>query len=470
MRYRFVPLLFVALFIAIASLPTWELPIQRAQNLTERQQIVAPIHRPPKIDYMSRVRHTVEQLNHSPRIMTIHHNENEKTHAIKREVTVKFKTIPNETALAEIKESIRGDVKKRLDHYWVFESKTKSGEEMIAYFNAREDVEYAEPNYILLPNEWPNDPLYTRYQWNLPMINAERGWEISRGNEEVIIAVIDTGVDLNHQDFKGQLVPGYNALNDSNDPSDDNGHGSHVAGIISASTNNRLGIAGVSWNNKIMPIKAIDADGTGTSFDIAKGVRWAVDHGAKVINMSVGNYHPSGVLLDSIRYAHNKGVVLVAASGNDNTNQPSYPAAYPEVISVAAVDPYAHRASFSNFGRHIDVAAPGVDIPSVYLNNEYAALSGTSMACPHVAGLAGLILSVAPELNNQEVREIIQSTAKKVEGDGRDDLYGHGIIDVSKALRTALNINETGNANELSRANGIERSWLERILSLLLGS
>lgn len=225
---------------------------------------------------------------------------------------------------------------------------------------------------------------------------------------------------MTHPEFEGKLVSGYNVLNGSNKPQDDNGHGTHVAGIIAAKTNNQRGIAGIAWNNKIMPVKGIGADGSGSSFDIAQGVIWAADHGAQVINMSVGNYHPSNALHDAIKYAFSKNVVMVAASGNDHTDQPSYPAAYPEVLSVAAVDWKGNQAEFSNFGPYIDVAAPGVDIASTYTQSDYASLSGTSMACPHVSGLAGLIRSLNSSLSNAEVMKIIREATTDAGPQGWD--------------------------------------------------
>lgn len=397
---------------------------------------------PARINYIGQVRETVEALNHSPHIMTIHHNSQDKSHAVKREVTVKFKDHPSEAELAQICDDIRGKVKRNWDPYHIFKSSTKTTEELIDYFKNMDTVEFVEPNYLLLPNRMPNDPLYTRYQWNLPLIHADEAWEVTPGKEDIVIAVVDTGVDLLHQDFQGKLVDGYNVVADNDNPQDDNGHGTHVAGIISAKTNNTLGIAGVAWFNKIMPIKAMGGDGTGSSFDIAKGIRWAADHGARVINMSVGNYNHSAILHEAVQYAYNKGIVLVAASGNDNTDQSSYPAVYPEVISVAAVDDRSERANFSNYGNYIEVAAPGVDIPSTFLDNEYAALSGTSMACPHVAGLAGLILSANPELGVEDVRDIIQKSSMDLGPTGWDTQYGHGLINVAQALQLATNQQE----------------------------
>ncbi|AMA72432.1 MULTISPECIES: S8 family peptidase [Aneurinibacillus] len=394
-------------------------------------------HKFYRINYISGLNETRTRLNNSEHVITIHHNSNETSHYMKREVTVKFKRPPSPTELKQMIQAINGWEKARFGSMYIFKSRTMSADELIAYFNKRPNVQFAEPNYLLLPNATPNDMLYPRYQWNMPAINMEQAWDISKGRENVIIAVIDTGVDLTHPEFQGKLVKGHNVLNDSDRPQDDNGHGTHVAGIIAAKTNNREGIAGIAWNNKIMPIKGIGSDGSGSSFDIARGIIWAADHGASVINMSVGNYHPSNVLHDAIKYAFSKNVVMVAASGNDHTSQPSFPAAYPEVISVAAIDWQGNQANFSNYGSYIDVAAPGVDIPSTYVQGDYASLSGTSMACPHVAGLAGLIRSLNPELNNSEVMKIIRAATWDAGQPGWDHYYGYGIVNVPHALQLA---------------------------------
>jgi subtilisin family serine protease len=390
-----------------------------------------------RINYISEAEETRTSLNNSEHVITIHHNSNETSHYMKREVTVKFKKMPSKLVLNGILHDINGWQKKHWDHTFIFKSHTRSTDELIAYFNKRNDVQFAEPNFLLLPNAVPNDTLYPQYQWNMPAINMEKAWDISQGREDVIIAIVDTGIDLTHPEFVGKLVKGHNILNGSDQPQDDNGHGTHVAGIIAARTNNQEGVAGITWNNKIMPIKGIGSDGSGSSFDIAKGIIWAADHGASVINMSIGNYHPSNVLHDAIKYAFRKNVVMIAASGNDNTSQPSFPAAYPEVISVAAVDWKGGKAEFSNFGSYIDVAAPGVDIPSTYVNNTYASLSGTSMACPHVAGWAGLIRSLNKNLSNSEVMKILREATHDAGTPGWDHYYGYGIMDVPRALELA---------------------------------
>ncbi len=412
-----------------------------------------------RINYISEVQESRTQLHNNENVITIHHSSNQTSHYMKREVTVKFKRPPSPAVLKQTLASINGWQKAQHGNIFIFKSRTMSTDQLIAYFSKRPEVQFAEPNYLLLPNASPNDTLYPRYQWNMSAIDMEKAWDITKGKEDVVIAIVDTGVDLNHPEFQGKLVNGYNVLNGSNRPQDDNGHGTHVAGIIAAKTNNQQGVAGIAWNNKIMPIKGIGSDGSGSSFDIAKGIIWAADHGASVINMSVGNYHPSNVLHDAIKYAFNKNVVMVAASGNDHTSQPSFPAAYPEVISVAAVDWQGKQAEFSNFGSHIDVSAPGVDIPSTYTQNHYASLSGTSMACPHVAGLAGLIRSLNPSLSNTEVMKIMRQATRDAGKPGWDQDYGYGIMDVPRALNLAgvqmQNTNQEPNLVPKQKGDGL---------------
>lgn len=385
-----------------------------------------------------------EQLNAHPRIREIRHNERgDRSHYFYNEIAVRFQTPPDHRHLTRMEAAIRGRLVKRLDHVFVFRSQEQTYEDMRRYFRTLPTVEYCEPNYIYMQNdlsrpvETPNDSFYARYQWNLPAIHTEAGWTLSRGKQTVPVAIIDSGVDLTHPDLIRRLGPGYNVLADDRSPNDENGHGTHVAGIIASQPNNDEGVAGITWFNPIMAVKALNADGYGTSIDVAKGIRWAVDHGAKVINLSLGNYQPSSVLEEAIRYADAHDVVLVAASGNDSTSQPSFPAAYPEVISVGAVDPDLSYALYSNYGEYIDVVAPGTNIASTFAGHQYAALSGTSMAAPHVAALAALIRSVNPRLSNDEVRSIILESADDLGERGKDPYYGYGLINVYRALELA---------------------------------
>ena len=368
------------------------------------------------------------------------------------EVVVRFERDPSPQQMELIKKEISAVSVRKLGYTYLFRSRSMDAERMIAYFRDRWHPRYVEPHYLYLTNEAvgpdpaipsdevpivPNDALYSQYQWNLPTIETEKGWNLSKGSDDVIVAVLDTGVQRDHPDLQGRLVEGINILDESAYPEDDVGHGTHVAGIIAAAVNNGEGVAGMSWYNKIMPVKVLDENGAGSTYSVAEGIIWATDHGAKVINMSLGNYAQADFLHDAVRYAYDRDVVIVAASGNDNTDRPGYPAAYPEVFAVAATDYNGNRASFSNYGDYIDVAAPGASIASTYPGGQYAALSGTSMASPHVSALAALIRSANPELNNEEVMEIMRTSAIDMGDSGKDIYFGYGQIDVRRALEAA---------------------------------
>ncbi|WP_028549243.1 S8 family peptidase [Paenibacillus sp. UNC451MF] len=387
-----------------------------------------------------------------------HPEENEGTsHYHVNQVVVRFKNEPSSTDLAKIEADIGTTHYRKVGYTYVFESRQMEAKQLMDYFK-KWNVAYAEPHFLYLTNSAavdavnensaqsnqnnqsdikPNDSLYQRYQWNLPLIDTESGWAISKGSEDIKVAIVDTGVDLNHPDLKDQLIAGYNVVNNDAPPADDVGHGTHVAGVVGAIVNNNLGVAGMSWYNRIMPVKVLDQSGAGSTYSVAQGIIWATDHGAKVINMSLGNYADANFLHDAIRYAYDHDVVLIAASGNDNTATPGFPAAYPEVFAVAATDANKNKASFSNYGDYIDVAAPGVSIASTYPHNQYAALSGTSMASPHVTALAALIRSVNPELKNTEVMQIMRDTAQDIGPKGKDSYFGSGLIDVVAALKKA---------------------------------
>ncbi|WP_157721991.1 S8 family serine peptidase [Tumebacillus avium] len=368
---------------------------------------------------------------------------------MQNELIVRFSRDLTDAEIKRFARDISGSLlRKNSRHTYLF-SFGVAPSEAISYFK-RNGALIAEQHIKLHPNttttspaethrtvEQPNDMFYGSNQWNLPLISADKAWQTTTGDPKVIIAVVDTGVDLNHPEFKGQLVAGRNMITGTNRPQDDNGHGTHVAGVIAARTNNLEGIAGIDWAGKIMPVKAMDADGSGSVLDIADGIVWAADHGADVINLSLGEYAGSDYLHEAIRYAYEKGVVLVAAMGNDGISDPSYPAAYEEVIGVAANDENNESANFSNYGQHTSVSAPGVAIPSTYPNNRYAALSGTSMASPHVAGVAALIRSINGDLTPDEVRTILEETADDLGPDGPDEYYGYGQINVARAIKAA---------------------------------
>ncbi|MEH7382899.1 S8 family peptidase [Bacillus sp. JJ1533] len=390
------------------------------------------------VDSIQLYNNVQKQLDKHEEIDVIDHNGKDKSHYHHHQVIVDFKNHLTQDEIKQIEKDIQGKLLRKLDSSYIFESKNLKTPEMISYFDKMKNVEFAEPNYILMQNQQhPNDLLYNDFQWNLRMIDSENGWGITQGSDQVKIAIVDTGVDLDHPDLVNRIAGGYNVLKDNNVPDDDNGHGTHVAGIIASQTNNHEGTAGITWFNPIMPVKVMGSDGYGSTFDIARGIIWATDHGADVINLSLGNYQGSKLLKQAVDYAYRHDVVMVAASGNDNSSQPSYPSAYPQVLSVAAVDLNGDKADFSNYGDYIDVAAPGVTIPSTYIDEQYAALSGTSMAAPHVAALAALMRSINPNLSNKEIMDMIKATSLDLGKAGKDIYFGEGLIDIVQALQQA---------------------------------
>jgi hypothetical protein len=301
----------------------------------------------------------------------------------------------------------------------------------------------------------PNDTMYSQ-QWAYAHINATQAWYTSIGDSGPIIAVLDTGVDLTHPDLVGNLVPGATFTpstglcpTDGNSAQDTNGHGTHVAGIIGATGNNGLGVTGVNWHARIMPVKVLDCTGSGSGDVVQAGIHWAVDNGAKVISLSLGAFSaqsPSPLLEEGIGYAISKGVVVVAAAGNLSpgitAGTPSWPAAYPGVVGVGATESSDRLTSFSNTGYFVDVVAPGYNILSTYPRNidprnltGYQYESGTSMATPFVSGLAGLIWAASPSLFATDVTGDIQLSARDLGSAGWDPSYGYGLIDASAAMR-----------------------------------
>ncbi|WP_246010953.1 S8 family peptidase [Brevibacillus nitrificans] len=432
---RFAPIVVAVALVGLVVVP-YRMQQNAEQEMREPHPRVTSLNASiPRINYIEQVKDIRRGLEKRSHIQTLHHNPRDRSHYIEHEVVVRFSPRPDQKTIDKMVASLDAKIKRDFDKFIIIKSRSLTTKQLMKKLAEHPDSVFAEPNFLLLPNRTPNDPYYTEYQWNLSLIGMEQSWDVSEGSSDVIVAVVDTGVDMEHPEFEGKLVEGYNVLDGSNKPQDDNGHGTHVSGVIAAKTNNKDGIAGMTWKSKLMPIKAIGADGSGSAVDIAQGIYWATDHGADVINLSVGNYTSSAALKEACKYAYDNNVVLVAASGNDASDQPSYPAAYDEVLSVAAVDHLKERADFSNFGDYVDVAAPGVDIPSTYIYSDYASLSGTSMACPHVAALAALVRSVHPDMKSHDVMELIRSSALDLGPPGHDQLYGFGMIDVNRTLR-----------------------------------
>lgn len=296
----------------------------------------------------------------------------------------------------------------------------------------------------------PKDPLF-QDQWSIVNGNVQAAWDIGATGQGITIAVVDTGVALQHPDLKDNLVPGYNSITKSEAlgaNQDNNGHGTHVSGIAAAERNN-AGIVGVAYKAKIMPIKVMDSVGEGYDDAIADGIVWATDHGAQIINLSIGLENgsaPSDILGEAIAYAYNKGCLLVAAAGNydpqtEGNPGVSYPASNPDVLAVAATDKNNNVADYSVSGPEVDLAAPGDSITSDWWSKTtgagYADASGTSMAAPFVSGEAALIWSRHPDWSRDQVIQVLEAGVKDLGSQGRDDSYGYGLVDVKLALTLA---------------------------------
>ena len=314
----------------------------------------------------------------------------------------------------------------------------------------------------------PNDPRYNE-QWNFRMVKAEEAWEVTKG-KGAIVAVIDTGVA--YADTKKgkrardlattQFVPGYDFVGHDEFPYDDQGHGSHVTGTIAQSTDNNEGVAGLAFEAKIMPLKVLDSGGSGSSANIAEAVRWAADHGANVINMSLGGPFPDKLMGAACEYARKKGVVIVCAAGNSGREGVGYPAAYKDCIAVSAVGPKGDLSFYSSWGSQVAIAAPGGDkqvggdaggiLQNTVMRgdngvlDDYYSFQGTSMASPHVAAVAALIVSQGVK-DPADVKNILQKSAVPK---GPKNKYGAGILDAAAAVKLAGN----------TYGDGVARFWI----------
>ena len=297
-------------------------------------------------------------------------------------------------------------------------------------------VEYAEEDFIAQAFEVPDDPRFPE-QWGLSRVDAAGGWDLTHGGS-VDIAIVDSGINGAHPDLSSKIVASVNCTASSScpavSPTDSYGHGTHVAGIAGAVTNNGTGVAGTSWEGRLMSVKALDNNGSGYYSWIANGIIWAADNGAEVINLSLGGSSSSKTLQNAVDYAWGKGAVVVAAAGNSGRNSATYPAYYSNAIAVAATDVNDIKASFSSYGNWVDVAAPGVSILSTY-KNDYSTLSGTSMAAPYVSGLAALLFGQNSSWTNSQVRTQIESTADAISGTG--NYWAKGRINVCRAVGCA---------------------------------
>jgi subtilisin family serine protease len=310
--------------------------------------------------------------------------------------------------------------------------------EVAAELTAEPDVEAVEPNRVRSASRVPNDPSYPTQQPYLTRIGAPTAWDVADTGASTVVAVLDTGVDRDHPDLAPNLVAGRDFVNLDADPSDDNGHGTAVAGVVGAATGNGGGVAGVAWNARIMPVKVLGANGTGLDGDIASGITWATDQGADIINLSLGGFGSSTALDQAVDYALAHDVLVVAAAGNQAAGVPSFPAALPGVLAVTAVDAQGSFAWFSNHGPWVTLAAPGISVVTTALaagpTMAVAPVTGTSFSSSIVAGVGALVRERHPAWGWGKVAYELVRTARDAGPAGVDDAYGFGIVDAAAAL------------------------------------
>ncbi|MCK5187035.1 MAG: peptidase S8 [Deltaproteobacteria bacterium] len=373
------------------------------------------------------------------------------------ELLIKFKvgvsqkaasSIHRQLGISEVREGFKG-------WYQIITVVIGKEKELARSYLKRSEVEYAEPNYYRSFNSIPNDEFY-HLQWNFPLINLPDAWDLSTGSG-VTVAVVDSGVNPFGFDSFGRfsvnrILPGHNAIWRLPGGIDFNGHGTHVAGTIGQETNNTEGVAGIAYHAKILPVKVMSFLGFGLDSWIIRGIRWAADNGADIINLSIGGGGHSKALEDAVDYAYEKGVTLVAASGNDGTDEVDYPAAFENCIAVGAIRYDKEKTDYSNYGEDLDLVAPGGDLTvdqngddngdGIYQETfrflgigwDYRYFTGTSMASPHVAGVAALIKSLHPEYGPDEIRQVLQDTAEDLGNPGWDERYGYGLVDAYAAV------------------------------------
>ena len=399
----------------------------------------------------------------------------DKTPYVSDQLLVKFSASLSPEMKQLILESYQSEILKiipKLDIYHLKIPDFSTVEEMVYLMDINPSIENVEPNYLAHITLTPNDPLFNlqyaldntgQLIGNVPGspqgkesadIHATAGWEEETGKEDVIIGFVDTGLDFDHPELQDKYISrGKDFVNNDDDATDDHGHGTHIASIAAAESNNGTGMAGVAWNCKILPAKAMSANGSGTYANIIEAIRWLADNGAHVINLSIGGEADSPLLEEAVKYAYSLGVVLVAAAGNSSPGI-VYPAAYDlYCLAVAATDYNDEHATWSNSGFQVDVAAPGERIlgcvPTWYPSqvwgdfdiDPYAYGYGTSSSCSFVSGLAALIKSLKPDLRARDIMNIIRYSADDVNEalfPGVDDYIGYGRINAEKALRPIL--------------------------------
>jgi len=326
---------------------------------------------------------------------------------------------------------------RHIPHTRLFAVDTQGRTQADALRLVRDDslVAAAEPDHVLHAFETPNDPYFATAGSYLSTIRLPQAWDVSHGSLGVVVAVVDTGIS-SVGDLSTQILPGRNFVAGNADARDDSviGHGTLVAGVAAATTNNGIGIAGAAWNASVLPVKVLDSRGFGTDSRVAAGIVWAADHAADVINLSLGGPASGQVLCDAVTYAESQDALVVASAGNGANGRLNYPAACPNVVAVSATDARGDFASFSSFGPDVALAAPGLNVTSTRNDNRYDTESGTSLAAPMVSGVAALVIAQHPDWSAAQVAQQLEDTAQDRGPRGADVYYGHGLLDAYAAL------------------------------------
>lgn len=377
------------------------------------------------------------------------------------EILVKFKPDISQEEIKSIILSYRVSVIEHIEAINVYRLKIPDGshvQEMVDFFNRHPRCQYAEPNYIGRGGDFiPKDTFFPQ-QWHLNNvgqtggtidadIDAVEGWQITRGSNAIVAAVLDTGIEFDHPEFQGRILPGFDFVNNDDDPEADHPHGVLVSGILAANADNSFSVAGIDHHVKILPVKVLNSQNQGATSHLASGLIFAANQGAHVINMSLIDYPTSSATLnDALQFAREAGAILIACAGNGGIGNAdvSGPGASPLTISVGATDRNDARASFSGTGQALDVVAPGLNVPTVSFNSDadqFSTFSGCSAATPVVSGITTLLLSLDPFLTHDAVLNILTQTAEDLVGPptedtpGRDDFFGHGRVNMNNALR-----------------------------------
>jgi subtilisin family serine protease len=313
-----------------------------------------------------------------------------------------------------------------------------AADQVMAELQATQGVVEVTPDYPLQLSWTPNDPGFAAgNQWALDKIGADVAWEFSSGRS-IIVAVLDSGIDPNHPDLVGRVVPGYNFIDKNTNTTDLCGHGTHVSGIIAAETNNTVGMASVAHQAKIMPLKVIGDNCLGSYSRLMQSIIYAVDHGVRIISITSGGSYEHNGLHDAIKYARSKGVLVVVAAGNLGNTEPFYPGSFAESFTIAGTDFNDAKYDSSSFGQQIDMSAPATGIFSTYYDRDkgstYAMMTGTSMAAPHVAGVAALILGIDPKLPLADLEKTLTSSAADLGDAGWDPIFGWGRLTAWRAV------------------------------------